>query len=186
MESAKAHILSHFNEIQSEAYERIKNLEYDPTYAWGANESKSYTMPNNEFFNYWVKGWNNSDTWISHLLSMGKNCELKNGESRTLDILKEAGALMNKKFIMAGYAMLRPGGVIDTHQDETESMGWKNVWHLGIFVNEGCFLTVAEDGNKPTVYTEEVGKLIAFDDSNFHSAVNNGSKDRIILYIKWV
>ena len=186
MEKAKAHILSHFKQIQGEAYERITNLEYDPTYAWGADGSKTYKMPNNEFFRYWVKGWNNSETWLSHLLTMGENGEMNNTDSVAVRVLREAGQMMNKTLILAGYALLKPGGKIDVHQDETESRGWKNVWHLGIFVADECHLVVSEGGDKPTLYTEDIGKIIAFDDSNFHGAINNGSKDRVILYIKWI
>jgi hypothetical protein len=186
MEEAKIHIVKNFQQIKDEAYERTKDLKYYSAGAWGVNGNGDYSMPNNEFFKYWVKGWNDSDKWLSHLLSVGENSEMTIGNSKTLDILKEAGEIMNKKLIMAGYAMLRPGGVIDSHQDETESRGWKNVWHLGLFVDKGCSLIVSDNDIKPKVYEEMSGKLIAFDDSNFHGAVNNGSKDRVILYIKWI
>ena len=93
---------------------------------------------------------------------------------------------MNKKLIMAGYAMLRPGGKIDSHRDETESRGWNNVWHLCLFESEECYIIVGDDRNTPTLLKEELGKLIEFDDSKYHAAINNGTKDRIILYIKWV
>ena len=186
MEKAKIHILTNFNEIKDEAYERIKDLKYCSSSSWGTNGKGDYSMPDNEFFKYWVKGWNDSDKWLSHLLSVGEDGEMNTGKSKTLDILKEAGDIMNKKLLMAGYAMLRPGGVIDVHQDETDSRGWKNVWHLGLFVDNECSLIVSDNNSKPTVYEEMPGKLITFDDSNFHGAINNGSKDRVILYIKWV
>lgn len=186
MEEAKLHIVKHFKEIQNEAYERIKDLKYDPTHAWGADGSKTYNMPNNEFFKYWVKGWNNSETWLSHLLTMGENGEMNNTDSVAVKVLREAGQMMDKKLILAGYALLKPGGRIDVHRDEAESRGWKNVWHLGLFVADNCYLVVSEESSEPTVYTEAMGKIIDFDDNNLHGAVNNGSKDRVILYIKWI
>tara|TARA_R110000851_G_scaffold271076_1_gene423652 strand:- start:14 stop:574 length:561 start_codon:yes stop_codon:yes gene_type:complete len=186
MDRAKTHIITHFKDIKDEAYGRLKGLKYYSGSSWGADGKGNYNMPNNEFFKYWVKGWNNSDKWLSHLLSAGENSEMVNSNSKTLEILKEAGDIMNKKLIMAGYAMLRPGGVIDVHQDETESRGWKNVWHLGLFVEDGCSLIISDGKPEPTVYEEMDGKLLAFDDSNFHGAINNGSKDRVILYIKWI
>ena len=186
MEKAKKHILQNFKVIHDEAWARIKDLKYHPVHAWGANDKTDYTMPNNEFFDYWVKGWNNSDKWLSHLLSVGENGQMVNGDSKTVRILNEAGKMMDKKLIMAGYAMLRPGGTIDTHKDEEESRGWNNVWHLGLFVSEGCSLIVAGDEGRPTVHAEAIAKLIEFDDSQYHGAINNGPKDRVILYMKWV
>jgi hypothetical protein len=111
---------------------------------------------------------------------------MNNTNSIAVKVLREAGAIMDKKLILAGYALLKPGARIDVHQDETVSRGWRNVWHLGLFVADKCHLVVAEEGDQSIVYTEETGKIIDFDDSNFHGAINNGSKDRVILYIKWI
>ena len=83
--------------------------------------------------------------------------------------------------VLVGYALLRAGASIQPHSDEKVGEGWNNVWHLGLLSPpEDCFFIV--DG---VTHKIEEGKIIKFDDSKVHSAVNNSEFDRVNLYIKF-
>ena len=65
------------------------------------------------------------------------------------------------------------------HRDE-ETAGIFRVFHLGVNVPRGCSLILKDEGS----VKEENGKLIGFDDSQLHGAINVSGEDRLILDIK--
>ena len=175
------YILQHFTTIQTEALSKLKTLKYNSAHYWGSphNElSPDYSMPNNEFLYYWVKGWTNDEKWLSHALMFMEKFEQPDME--TVKIFKHIVEQTGWKIVLVGYSLLRPGGSIQPHIDESESEGWNNVWHLGISVPDKCYFTVG--GKK---YKEKDHRIIKFDDSKEHSAVNDSEEDRLVLYIKF-
>lgn len=172
----KQYILDNFEIIQKEFIEYGSQLKYYSGANWGGTD---YSMPDNAYMHYWVKGWNNSDGWLSHAVIFGN---IKNRNTlETPKIFEKIVQETGWQIVLVGYALLRAGEHIKPHTDEDWSEGWNNVWHLGLACpDEGCYLCV--DGE---IQKEETGKLIEFDDSKEHFAVNLSSEDRAILYIKF-
>lgn len=142
--------------------------------------SRSHGVDNaliDNFDGKWVRGWNNSPEWLNYgLIYNGKNLPLaEKRQPHTITFLNS----FNDKVFMAGYSLLKSGGVIEKHRDE-EKNSKKNVWHIGLDVPDECYLIVNDEK-----YKEENKKVIMFDDSYIHSAVNFSNKDRMILYIKF-
>jgi len=169
------HILENFDTIRNEFRSYGLNLFYYDKHNWGGTD---YSMPNKEYMTHWVKGWNNSPGWLSHALVLGN---AKNDDLKTTKIFQRIVEETGWKIVLVGYAVLMAGEHLPPHTDEDWSEGWDNVWHLGLECpREGSYLVVDGEAHK-----EETGKLIKFDDSKEHFAVNLSSKDRVILYIKF-
>jgi len=124
----------------------------------------------------WVRGWTNDTAWLNFGLIYNRTPMLKNCyyAGMTYRILNSMDNIE-----MAGFSMLAPGGTIPPHKDE-QSGSDNNVLHLGLDVPEKCFLIV--DGR---VQIEENGKIIQFNDSHEHAALNKSAKNRMILYVKF-
>lgn len=125
----------------------------------------------------WVRGWTDDTAWLNFGLIYNRTPMLKNCyyAGMTYRILENFNDIE-----MAGFSMLAPGGIIPPHKDEESGSG-DNVLHLGLDVPEKCILIV--DG---TIHTEENGKVIKFNDSLEHAALNKSDKNRMILYIKFL
>lgn len=99
--------------------------------------------------------------------------------SYTLGKLKELGC------IQAGISVLKSDSKILPHTDIVEDdvlLSSKTYrLQLGIDVPEGCELTVNNDLEEPETRPWENGKVLAFDSSRIHSAINPSNKHRIIL-----
>ena len=174
----ETYLIGQFDVIKDEVLEKVGKLRYYSGEAWGKGGSQSYKMKNNEYKKFWVKGWNDDPQWLSHAIMFNGVWEQPGMELPKIinKILKK----MKWKCVLVGYALLRPGGEIKPHRDETESEGWDNVWHMGVVVPQDCHLTV--DGR---VMHWEEGRILKFDDSKEHTAVNNSEFDRIIIYMKF-
>ena len=127
---------------------------------------------------YWIKGWNDSPSWINYgLIYSGFEFPIAGSRHpKTLEFLRS----FDRDIFMAGYSILKAGSEIEQHVDEKTSTNRKNVYHIGLDVPDNCYLIL--DGKK---IKEENNKIINFDDSISHGAVNKSNKDRLILYIKF-
>ena len=191
---AEVYLLENFHIIQDEAMEKIKSLKYYAGEGWGGgdnSESPSYLMENEGYKHYWVKGWNNDEKWVSHAIMFNggwdttgvidlKQVAWQQPGMKLTEILNHIMIKSGWKIVLVGYSLLRAGGRIAPHSDEKVGEGWNNVWHLGLACPPECYIIVDE-----VAHTVEEGKLIKFDDSHVHSAVNNSDSDRLTLYLKF-
>jgi len=97
----------------------------------------------------------------------------------TFDILKSLGC------IQAGISVLKPNSKILPHTDEIEDdvLLSKKAYRLqlGISIPDNCSITVFNKNNEPEIRHWEVGRVLAFDSSQMHSATNQSDKNRIVL-----
>src|SRR5207302_5581420 len=81
---------------------------------------------------------------------------------------------------IAAFSVLKASGVIGMHSHPELGNG---IWtcHLGLEM-QGARNFLCVDGD---FVTEEVGRLVVFDGSHDHCAVNAGTEDRAILYLEF-
>ena len=130
----------------------------------------------------WIAAWNpRSDApnkeWLNYGLIVKDEVLTKNGEQcpRTIELLSKIEGIN-----IAGFSWMKPHSEIALHRDSTGLNYRSLTYHLGLMISEekGAFLTV--EGKREV---EAEGKVIIFDSSFLHSAVNSTGEDRIILYV---
>ena len=94
---------------------------------------------------------------------------------KTVELLEKVGGSL-----FCGFSMLLPNGIIAPHTDPVlceEGPIAARTYHLGLDCPEHCYLIHGQ-----RVYEEKDGKLIVFDKTQKHSAVNMSDRPRVILY----
>jgi aspartyl/asparaginyl beta-hydroxylase (cupin superfamily) len=76
---------------------------------------------------------------------------------------------------IGGFSVLRPGCQIKPHTGYTEAV-WRS--HLGLICPNDAWIVVNNEK-----YTWQEGKIVVFDDTLLHSAMNNSDSDRVILIV---
>ncbi|WP_343583472.1 aspartyl/asparaginyl beta-hydroxylase domain-containing protein [Herbaspirillum sp.] len=77
--------------------------------------------------------------------------------------------------LLAGFSILRPGCVVLPHMGAVHGV-WRS--HLGLICPQDAWLEVLGER-----YVAREGKVVVFDDSNLHSAGNQGESDRVVLIV---
>lgn len=131
----------------------------------------------------WIKAWKvnkegGNDKWLNYGLFY-KGFWFDENIKRCPKIYKFLKRIENKINI-AGLSLMRPKSKIDKHVD-VNGQDKNLAFHLGLIVPEpkgSCYLGV--DDKK---LFESDGKVIIFDATHEHYAVNNSDSDRVILYL---
>jgi hypothetical protein len=152
---------------------------YRPSVIWSGSSSeeiRKYLMSEG-----WLKSWNVKDTnpnqdWLNYPLIVQGNIFPNN--VKHCPILTKL-LLKHKNIInIAGYSWMKPYSYIPPHTDTTGIQYGSLALHIGLDVPSDCVLTVSN------IDIEEKNfRAIVFDSTFTHSAVNNSSEDRVILYI---
>lgn len=119
-----------------------------------------------------------TDDWLNFpLIAVGH--EFKNNLSLCP---KLAGLLKKHKKIIniCGFSLLKPGAKLKSHVDTTGMPYNTMAYHLGLIVPTDGENNLIVNGE---TYIQREGQSIIFDSTYLHSANNNSSKDRVILYI---
>lgn len=122
-----------------------------------------------------MQGWTADGSWWNYgLVYMGREVPYAaRHHRRTLLWLRRT---FGPRIDMAGFSMLLPWGKIRPHVDDEEP---QRVYHLGLLVPSGCVLVLGGGD-----LSERRGKLIRFDDSKPHAALNPTALPRVVLYVK--
>jgi beta-hydroxylase len=131
------------------------------------------------FKDTWVRAWTGSPNWLNFGLIYAN--QILHPELNSSRILSTLEALVQRPFYMVGYSLLKPGYYIPQHKDEDVFHKFDNVWHFGLDVPPECYLKVND-----AEFQEQEGSLLTFDDGHSHSAWNLGTRERIVMYIKFV
>ena len=129
----------------------------------------------------WLLGHESiENTWLNYGLIIGydfiqSNCERCPKTYKILKTLVQNGL----KIKVAGFSWLRPNSYIPFHTDPND----ETVYHLGLLVPENKAYIHLKINNKDKIIYHKDGDLLTFDDNYSHSAVNNSSEERIILYL---
>ena len=74
-----------------------------------------------------------------------------------------------------GFSIMQPGCIIAPHRGYTSEV---LRIHLGIYVNSRAAINVGG-----TIKGWEAGRMLMFDDTQIHSAWNNGGEERVVLLL---
>ena len=166
---------NYFDKIREECFQSTK-------YPVLENVKREHEVTDlKQYYGNWVKGWTDDPKWINYgLIYNSKIISIaKKRHPITFEFLRK----FKKKIFMAGYSMLKANGSIPEHRDEflkPEQIKDDNVFHIGLFVPDKCFLKVNNN-----IVKHENRKFLSFNDSYLHSASNLSNNDRIVLYIKF-
>ena len=122
------------------------------------------------------KGWSmiedtDNKWWNFPLVINGQSSDVaKELTPRTIKILE------NFEILFCGFSLLLPRGIITPHQDSGLTV--QKTYHLGLQCPKHSYLI-----HNGILYEEENGKLLRFDATIEHSAVNMSDEPRIILYL---
>ena len=163
-------IVKNWEKIRDEGLLCIKNAPI-------LNENREKKLDSTELANKygWVKSWNNDSKWLNYGI-VYDNKILSN--SKYCPILKKLLRNLNRNIVMLGFSLLKPYAQVPDHVDDNEK---HLVYHLGLNIPDPLRCLLSVDG---VIYNEENGKLIQFDDTLPHAAINYTDQDRLILYIK--
>ena len=172
--------MSKIHYVPSELLEEIQKesiLAYNFPILKYVNRSQKTDLSLLEYCGNWITGWTNDENWINFGLIYGSKILPDSYKfHNTMHFLLN----QEPSVVMAGFSILKSNSSIPLHIDDNKSYGARS-WHIGLDVPESCFLTVNDNKKK-----KKNGKVINFDDSLKHEAVNLSSKDRLILYYKTV
>lgn len=129
---------------------------------------------------FWIRSWTYKNDEKAH--SCWKNFPLElNGVQfeRNMKLIPAISKFIEETgpYYVVGLSMLPPGCQIEPHRDHKDQ---NIVCHIPLITNESSKLMV--DG-KP-LSLGEPGKMVCFDQSQEHSSGNNGTNDRITLYLE--
>eukprot|EP00005_Dracoamoeba_jomungandri_P004856 CAMPEP_0174250122 /NCGR_PEP_ID=MMETSP0439-20130205/392_1 /TAXON_ID=0 /ORGANISM="Stereomyxa ramosa, Strain Chinc5" /LENGTH=309 /DNA_ID=CAMNT_0015330113 /DNA_START=23 /DNA_END=952 /DNA_ORIENTATION=- len=131
----------------------------------------------------WLHWWSvnnpdrpNADWTIFGLMQKGQlmteNCKLC---PKTTEILKQVPGLR-----VVGFSRIQPDSGIDAHKGFTGRRYGSLAFHLGLVIpDRGAWLQCGPEIH----HWEKKGDVLVFDDTFTHSAWNESSEERIILYV---
>lgn len=136
----------------------------------------------------WIKSWSKGSTDENQWLNFGfilNYFDIKPNQDlcpHTTSWLKKTGP-----WLVAGLSYLPPGQKIEPHIDNPPN-DRSTTYHLGLTGDEDCILKVSGSDTLNNTFVNYhhalPGKWTHFEDSDLHSAENNGTSHRIILYLK--
>lgn len=152
--------------------ETLTNVHRTKTFAF--NVAPTRNSP------FWIRSWSYTDEGKAHNCWENFPLELSGVQFEPnmklvpfiSKFVKETGP-----YKVAGLSLLPPGCRIEPHQDNQHT---NIVCHIPLLTNKSSKLVV--DGEQKSL--EIPGKMICFDDSVEHSSFNNGTTDRVTLYLQ--
>lgn len=148
-----------------------------PKAAWGELEPEVYNAIVN------CDGWSyidgtNKKWWNFPIFVDGKPTEpALNYTPKTIELLKEIPDVY-----ICGYSLLLGQGIISPHFDDPNSSNQNGTltFHLGLNCPQWNYLV--QNGQ---LYSEEDGKIVSFNHTLPHAAVNLSFEPRVILYMSF-
>lgn len=134
----------------------------------------------------WIKGFKISDNdtnnnhWFNFPLIYNNN-PIGLAEKicpNTIKLLKKI-----PKIRVAGFSLLIPKSKIDIHADLTGPTYNSMALNLNLIGDNSSLFIKPYNSNKYLEKKHKEGKAIIFDSEQYHYAINDGNKNRIILYI---
>lgn len=148
---------------------------------WCENEKMSEFFNKNKTVSGWLHWWTaeekpHKDWTVFPLVYEGilatENCKLV---PETAKLLSQVPGIR-----VAGFSLLKPNAIIETHCGFTGRRYGALTFHLGLIIPpNSCTLTC---GPKTHKWTKQ-GESIVFDDTFPHSATNSSNEKRVVLYI---
>lgn len=118
----------------------------------------------------WHEPIHNGQWYVIGLMSKGEDLAMQTKTPLTTRLCKKVPGIFT-----FGFSVMRPGCIIEPHRGYTSKV---LRIHLGIYVNDRAAIKVDDITRK-----WEAGKLLMFDDTQIHSAWNQGSEERVVLLL---
>ncbi|NDC94934.1 hypothetical protein EB118_11885 [bacterium] len=127
----------------------------------------------------WYKGWLPGDNWYNFPLVVkgqivgdaAKMCP------RTIRLLKKVRCCQ-----VAGFALVLPMSMLPVHRDPVGSPYGSMAANMLLTENDHNYLIV-QDAARQYTHEHRRNKLVVFDSSKFHTAVNGSNTVRVIFYM---
>lgn len=126
----------------------------------------------------WIGGWDKTNIWYTFPLILANKVVGKAEElcPLTIKMLQDIGNIN-----VAGYSLLLPNSKLPIHTDETGPT--YNSMAVNMKLTGGKCNLYIKNNNKFVSHRHLTGKAVIFDSENEHYADNQGTVERVILYL---